>query len=536
MPFIENTIAEHHLIQGEALLDLGSVLEVVEVEKKLWSVMIKDNGIIEVEIQNPNQKNQKSTCECKDFHDSKSCAHIAAALLHLRKLEELRIENQKRKEKENQKQTFNIRTILNAIDAEQLKNYVRSYAQKDKNFGIMLKASFAQTVNLNDNLIKYQSILNNLIKPLTTEKLKSTTSDIRLALKVVDEFNSQLEDNMSVSMFEDAFVIMQATLPKLHYLYSKYPVQKEKTANWIAKFHEHINQLYDEKLAPKFKLEIDDFILELSKKSYFNYLSNALSLFQILENHKRKQAKKELINYLISIPPSSINAKSKTVYGAILIINKLYKKLELSDDAKLESVKYLMKTGSATSAIEYLEYFLENESRNRKMEVALLDAYDEQEMDSKFLKLAVEIFVKHEDLRFYRLLKNKVSNAIWPTTKQSIEKAINKYTPQSTFLATYYFNENMEKELTNLLEEELDLRHLMKYDNYLYSRNYIALESIYHNATSKYLDTHVGAIASNFIQEVLTHLSNIRAYKMETSLKKFLNINYPHRASITTFS
>ncbi len=536
MSFIENTIAEHHLIQGEKLLDIGAVLEVVEVEKKLWSVMLKDNGIIEVEIQNPNQKNQKSTCECKEYHDNASCAHIAASLLHLRKLEEEKIEDQKKKEKEQQKQTFNIRTILNAIDGEQLKNFVRTYAQKDRNFGIMFKASFAKTVDLNDNLIKYQSILNNLIKPLTTEKLKSTTSDLRLALRVIDEFNSQLEDNMSVSMFEDAFIIVQATLPKLHYLYSKYSIQKDKSAAWVAKFHEHLDHLYAEKLAPKFKEEIDNFIIEISQKSYFNHLTNALSLFQILEKHKRSKAKKQLVDLLTSKSISSIKNNSKTVFGAFLIINKLYKKLEVSDDAKLESVKYLLKTGSESSAIEYLEYFLANENRNRKMEAELLDAYDAYEMDGKFEKLAVDIFVKHGDIRFYKLLKDKVSKAKWPSTKKAVTKSIEKYNPTSTFLATYYFNEEMEKELTSLLENELDLRHIMKYDFYMYTHNYVALENIYHSATSKYLDNHVGAIASNFMQEVYMHLSNIRAHKMETSLKKYVSANYPHRASITTFS
>jgi hypothetical protein len=536
MSFIENTISEHHLIHGEELLDAGAVLEVVEIERKLWSVMIKDNGIIEVEILNPNQKNQKSTCECEEYQKSKSCAHIAAALLHLRKLEEERIEKKKKKEKENQKQTFNIRTILNAIDDEQLKNYVRSYAQKDRNFGIMFKASFAKSVDLNDNLIKYQSILSNLIKPLTTEKLKSTTSDLRLALKVVDEFNSQLEDNMSVSLFEDAFLIIKATLPKLHYLYSKYNFQKEKSSVWIAKFHKHLDHLYDEKLAPKFKEKIDVFILDLSDKSYYNHITNALSLFQILEKHKRNKAKEELLKLFAEQPILKIKANNRVVFGGILIINKMYSSLKISDDAKLASIKYLLETGSEIAAIEYLEYFLAYENRNRKMEVALLDAYDALEMDAKFQILAVDIFVKHGDIRFYRLLKTKINEAEWSKIKKSISKSIETHKPDTTFLATYFYNEEMINELVDILEYELDLRHIMKYDFYLYTHNYIALERIYHKAVAKYLDNHLGGIATNFIQEVLVHLSNIRAHKMESSLKKFVSTNYPHRGRITSFS
>jgi hypothetical protein len=341
---------------------------------------------------------------------------------------------------------------------------------------------------------------------------------------------------MSVSMFEDAFIIIQATLPKLHYLYSKYNTQKDKSSQWIANFHKHLDHLYDEKLAPKFKENIDAFILELSNKSYYNHLTNSISLFQILDKHKRNRAKEDLIKYLSSQSISSIKASSKVVFGGILILNKMYKVLDVSDDAKLASIQYLMQTGSEPEAIEYLEYFLENENRNRKMEVALLDAYNVLDMDVKFQKLAVDIFVKHEDMRFYKLLKTKISAANWPTTKKAITQSIEKNQPTSTFLASYLYNEEMTNELIDILENELDLRHIMKYDFYLYTHDYISLERIYHKATANYLDNHIGDIASNFIQEVIVHLSNVRAHKMETSLKKFVSSNYPHRGSYTSFS
>ncbi len=536
MSFIENTISEDHLLQGEELLDNGAVLEVVQIERKLWSVMVKDDGIIEVEIQNPNQKKQKSTCECKIFSKHKSCAHIAAALLHLRKLEAIKFEKKLKKEKERQKQKFNIRTILKSIDNDQLKKYVGTYAQRDRTFGIMLKASFAKSINLDDNFIKYRSLLDSLIKPVATERLKSNTSDLRLAMKVVDEFHSQMEDSISISAFEDAFVIIRATLPKLHYLCAKYPKNQEIASKWIEKFHYNIKLLYDEKLAPSFKTKIDDFILELSQKSYFNHLPNALSLFQILENNKRTNSKKKLIEYYSTLSISDVPENSQTVLGAIFIINNTYDQLQVNNDVKLKSVEYLLKTESVREAINYLEYFVKNEHRNRKMESCLLNAYDRYGMVAKFQKLAVDTFVMHEDFRYYTILKEKTPDAKWPKIKKEIDKAIKTHNPERKFLASYYQHEKMDDSLLQLLEDELDLRHIMKYDQYFYVDHYIHIERIYKKAITLYLDNHVGAIASNFIQEILSHLSRVRAYKLETTIKKFINSNYPHRASITTFS
>jgi len=536
MSLLENKFKEQHLLSGEQLLDNNTVLEVLEIERNLWSVMIKDNGVIEVEVQNPNTKAQKSTCECKTYIQEKSCAHIVAALLHLRKLEEDKVSARKKRQNKSQKQAFNIKTILNEIDAEQLKNYVRSYAQKDRNFGVMLKASFAKSIDLNDNLIKYQSILASLIKPITTEKLKSSSADLRLGLKVIDEFNAQLEDSLSMSQYEEAFIILEATLPKLHYLYSKYNIRKEVVANWISKFHNHLDLIYNEKLAPNFKEEIDEFIIELSEKSYYNHLQSALSLFQILSKHKREKSKIKLISKLKEQDISNVKEESKVVFGALLILNNLYDQLKINNDLKLESIKYLIQSGNEEEAVKYLEYFLENEHRNRKMEATLIDVYQNQKNHKKFQELAIYIFVKYTDIRYYRKLKEKCLENEWPKVKKLITKAIEKYQPSSQFLGIYYSNEEMYDELVSVLETELELRHIMKYDYQLYKSNYIDLEHIYHKAVSHYLDSHVGAIAGNFIEEVFAHLSSIKAYKLESSLKKHISTNYPHRKKITSFS
>ena len=270
MSFLENTILEKHFIKGEKLFDEGAVLEVVEVEKKLWSVMVKDNGILEVEIQNPNTKKQKSTCECKGFAEENSCEHIATALLYLRKKESEKV--QKRKEKALQKQSFNLRTILDNVPSDDINKFIRSYAQTDRMFNILLKASFARKIDLEDNSQKYRSILSSLIKPISTENNASTTTDIRIALKVIDEFNSQLEDALSLNQLDEAFLIIESCLPRLHYLFSNYNKRTEKVHDLIATFHSHVDELYNNLLAPALLNKLDELIVDLFEKSYYNHL------------------------------------------------------------------------------------------------------------------------------------------------------------------------------------------------------------------------------------------------------------------------
>lgn len=532
MLILEKTISEHHYTQGENLLDQGAVLELLEIENNLWSVMVKDKGIIEVEILNPITKSQKSTCECYTYKEEKSCPHIAAALLHIRKIQtEKEVEKNKSKRK---KYSFNTKSILDSIDETQLKSFVRSYAKKDKNFSTMLKATFTKSINLEDNYVKYHSILNSLIKPISTEKLKSNTADLRLALKVIDEFDAQIEDCLSINLYNDALTIIEATLPKLHYLYRKYSFKPQITIDWIVRFHEYISFLYKENLAPKFKTQLDEIIFDLSTKSYFTQIEEAKSLYFILDKNKRKKVKTKLLEYYNQKHQAQHIPENEVATNSIFIISNDFDKINSNEDVIKRTADYLIKHGYNASAVSFIQYFLETQGRNRKLEKVLIEAYENLGEIENLIKLSIEIYVKYNDVNYYRLLKEKFQD--WTKISNRIIQKIQELQPSTSFAASFYFNEQMENQLLETLEKELDLNHIMKYDSFLYKSNFVALERIYHKATAKYLDTHLGNVANHFIEEILTHLSNKKAFKMEISLRNFIATSYPHRSSFTSFS
>jgi len=534
MSFLENTILEKHYVKGETLFDQGAVLEVVEVEKKLWSVMVRDNGILEVEIQNPNTKRQKSTCECNTFQKEKSCAHIATALLYLRKQESERAK--KRKQKATRKQTFNIRTILDNITHEDLSKFVKSQAQSDKMFGTMLKASFARKIDLHDNSVKYESILASLIKPISTEKNASTSSDIRLALKVIEEFNSQLEDAFSLNQLEEAFFILEACLPKLHYLYSNYNNRTEKTVNLLTKFHAHIDQLYENQLAPVLLQRLDDLLLNLFQKSYYNHLESLTNIYHIAEKHQRKTVVDQLEVFIKNTSPSRVKRSNLTVFTALLIQLNLYEKINATDDTIINALTYLINMHQEDEAVAFMEYYRKTNPKNRKLEYKLVATYRQLGITSAFRTLAAELYVSNTDMRYYRMLKEGTTPKMWESILPIILKNIENLKPSSSFVARFYEVEGMTQKLIELLENESNLRHIMKYDYALYKSNYIDLERIYHKAIRKYLENHAGDIATRFIDEILHHLNQIKAHKLVTSIKNYIAMHFPHRQHLSSFS
>jgi hypothetical protein len=534
MSFLENTILEKHYVKGEQLFDKAAVLEVVEVEKSLWSVMVKDAGILEVEIQNPNTKKQKSTCECKTFSQENSCEHIATALLYLRKQESER--TKKRKDTALQKQSFNLKTILDNIGEEDLKKFIKTYAQTDRMFNIFLKASFARKIDLIDNSMKYESILASLIKPISTQKNASTTTDLRIAFKVIEEFNSQLEDALSLNQLDEAFLIVEACLPKLHYLYSNYHKRSEKVTDLLVKFHSHVDELYDNQLAPALLTQLDDLIVDLFQKSYYNLLEDLDNVYHIAEKHNRKEAIEQLDAIILNTPLGKVKQINFVVFTALLIQNRFYDKIQCTDDVIIAAVQFLIKSNHGEKAVEYIEKFRIAQPKNRKLEYTLATTYRTLGKIKKFQELSAELYIINDDIRYYRLLKENITEKSWAPIKQIILKNIEKLSPNSSFVTRFYEKEGMIDELIILLEDEADLRQIMKYDYELYKTHYIDLERIYKKAVKKYLDNHVGDIATRYIDEILHHLTQIRAHKLETSLKNYISLEFPHRLLLSSFS
>ena len=534
MSFLENNILEKHYVQGEILFDAGAVLEVLELEKHLWSIMIKDNGILEVEIQHPNTKTQKSTCECNTFSEEKSCAHIATALLFLRKKESEK--KQEKKKATIQKQQFNLKTIIENINVEDLKKFIKTHAQSDRSFNIALKAAFARKIDLADNSLKYESILSPLIKPISTEQNTSSSADLRLAIKVIEEFNAQLEDALSLNQLDEAFLILETCLPKLHYLYSNYNKRTDKIIQLLSTYHTHIDELYMNQMAPALLTRLDDLVASLFQKSYYNHLECLENVFHIAEKHHRNTLVETLKLSIFNTPAGKVKQINLVVFTALLIQSGYHEKIRSTDDTIIAAIQYLIKMERGKEAISYMEKIKTSRPKNRKLEFTMATTYLNLNQIEKFQNLSAELYVVNNDARYYRLLKENTPKASWPEIKEIIQNKISEHQPGPEFIGRFYEREGMPEELLNVLKSSLDLRLIMKFDFDLYKSHYTLLEEIYCMAVKQYLEQHAGSIATRFIEEVFFHLNQIRAHKLTTALKQYISDNFPHRSLLSTFS
>ena len=183
---IESFFPEKVVEQAEALLHEGLVQGIVYLEKKIWTMRVgesyeelKDGKAFEVEIQLTGKKVKRVTCDCDFFQQNLSakknhCKHIVAGLFALLKhLLKKEIEKQKASRTTSFKhKKLTTVSVLNSVDSDALKNFVRAYARTDKKFALSLKARFAHAVEVENDKEKYLQLLQATFSSVITSKDK----------------------------------------------------------------------------------------------------------------------------------------------------------------------------------------------------------------------------------------------------------------------------------------------------------------------------------------------------------------------------
>ncbi|MBK7007277.1 MAG: SWIM zinc finger family protein [Saprospiraceae bacterium] len=211
---IELMFPDEVYLRGEELFEDGAVLEFTPIEKNLFSFVVSDGQRFEVEWLRPFTKHQRASCDCSFFKSEKVCRHVVAAILAYKAT----LPEKKEKPAESQQKSgLNLFTLLNNVTKEELKAFIKNYAQTDKKLSTALKVHFARKVDLHDNEKKYRSILDAIIRPVTTGSATIKISDVKSLNQVAIEFIEQAWDAIALGQYGEALILTKVTLSKLCY-------------------------------------------------------------------------------------------------------------------------------------------------------------------------------------------------------------------------------------------------------------------------------------------------------------------------------
>lgn len=527
---------------GEQLYDAGAVQEINKPEKNLWTIMVYDKTFYEVELFSPFAQRRKVSCECKEYLSNKSCKHITAALFALRT--QLKADAEKKAERLKNKTSsgkkLNINTLLQELDKDDLINFIRGYARKDKNFNIALKAHFARRVDLVDNKAKFKGILDSIIKPITSPTNRAKAADLKNFINVSKELTSQLEDALSLSEYTDAYHIIDAGISKAEYVRYHYDNYADETLAISQRYHQLLILLHQRVHAEALKSSLLELIIDLPLRSYYRHNRLKDHLYYLLIDKQCKD--KELMLNIKSICTDNLIKKKLdehdfvTILSLILILDFHLDKLKdiswfVEDHAQLSMnvVDRLVDAQQAEVSVALMKKMKSHFPKSRELKRKLLQVYLSLGKIKELAKLLPKYVIQSDDTKMLYKLRDSLSSEQWTDVILELINYYNGIEEKKSILASLYFHEEDYDSLITLMQGGVELDLVMNYDHKLYKDYKKDLTEIYKKVLSQIIDSYLGDKAQASVRKALYHLESIGARKIQRSVTSYIQSEYKHR-------
>ncbi len=492
--YIERNYDHELVMAGEQLWLDGQVKNQSLNDDGCYRAIVSDDKHYEIEISTPFSKKQKTSCSCSAFKSSSVCTHIVAGLFAIRNIPEEKNKNRVPKAI-SKPSSLNINQMINDIHPNELKDFLKSYAKTDRRFSILFKAAFARKTDLSDNIEKYKSILDAIVKPVTSKTPKLPVSDLKYLIKVLSEFADQINDGIALSHYREGVNIFIASFSKLAYVRSRFSMSNEEINALNITYHNIISYFFASKLPTELKRELFNFLLEFMQRSYYmfdSFYHNILyHLIPKLTTSERKTVKTVLLD-LLKIRP---NTEHAVILAYYLKISKKYT-TEATDYFSqyplqlMEVVHLLLNDEDRSIAIEILEKTYKSRPNDRDIMNRLLYIYIQTNNQDAFKALAKKAFINSGDNKYLSLLKKELPDHTYTQVILDIESHIltQSNISKETALKFFLFEDNWAA-MVLYFEKHPDLEMLQKYDAFIYLHDQDAVASLYIQILDDYFST-----------------------------------------------
>jgi hypothetical protein len=528
-------IFPHELfLKGEELFEAKSVIDINKLDSGLFAFTIREGVNIEVEWFKPLTKMQRASCECDFFKIGKMCRHTIAALLAYKAefYKEKVVVDPLEEIKSKKFNSLNINSILNNLSKEDLKSFVKAYAMTDKKFSIAFKVNFARRVDLEDNEKKYKSILDSIIRPVTTDKNPYKASDIRALINISYEFYGQLDDSMALEEYGEAFLLIKTSLSKMAYAYKHANHYGQEMAKLIIQYLDKLRELLATTKNVGLTEEIIAYLNELSEVSYTPLITGRDNVFDILLSRKVVSLDlEELIKVQLSRNKEDDQSVSillallvryQLIKGGLYVLDKRY--FTFADkvgDVLLRSKLYQ----------ELVDYFVKYDIKSKEISLYYLQALVNLN-SKKVVTESINLFIENRDLRIIDFIKSRLDEVALENFILGLNKKKVKLDTNKQFYMNYLVKINDVATLLQFIKEENNMSFLILHGQLIYKQLPDEATTAYESILESYLNTHIGENTHKFIAEVFAHLNKIGASKVINKLGLMIDLKFSHRAKL----
>ncbi|MBK8557215.1 MAG: hypothetical protein IPL65_16270 [Lewinellaceae bacterium] len=506
---------------AQDLVQEAAVHGLREVEKHFWIAQVNTpEGAVEVEIMLTPQRVKAYTCECWSENRRLMCPHIAATLLKVRQfLQQNTAERQEkaRSRRNNDTHRITVPDVLLHAELAELKDFVRSYARRDRDFSLALKTWFAGHLTGSTN--PFALVLDAAL-PKNSGMQKTRESDYRRLRKTLDDLTQQMQSAVAEPNLPLALQIATAMLEKTNpMLLRSAEDRQQQFGQYGREALEQIGKMLSQSIPPEFKASIWQQLVSWLETGHLpagqdNILLRIISE-QVKENAVFADVQAVFDRFSPPIPDLILHT-----YLVALSVRKLPQALLPVMDS------YAGTPGAIKSAIEMFLELGHHESAallsDHFIGKSIFKPHQLREMEDLQLRIANQF---NDPER--RKLKSS-SGDQWPAQLQALLEQLS-HTGERSHIAIVLAAEQELEALARLLATNSDINAILPYEHLL-SDDF--LQEHYTRLLQQFLSDHFGLPAS---VQVRKNLAGLVKQKRNTLVQRIIDalcVSYPDRTGL----
>ncbi|MEE9373377.1 MAG: hypothetical protein V3V00_10025 [Saprospiraceae bacterium] len=469
----------------------------------ILSIHLKKGIILDVE------------CDCDERG---LCAHIAAALIVLRKRETKR---------KTQKRATSNKDFTSKIRTEDLEHFILSRMKANKDFKTLIQARFLVEVYGVD---LFENYLDKAFPPSRTSKITPAQKEVKLFNEVVAELYDQIKDLVGHENYIDASLILIPLIKKSFYFKNRFENIPIAFLNSHLLLVDILNAIHGIIEAPSLKTQNAYKMIDLMALSYVD-LSHPPEKNIILNLLSEPNNKTYILSILNTQSYHPIT-KSYAIYLNALrhICGDNIPDIEKEIGSIFIEI-YNWKLASNNHIDDLLNIAAEHKLPTRFIEKLLSIKLKDNDRKLKQIQIAIASIIKYRSYNIFRWVHLKAHKE-WkiqrPVIFQKLIDAKDNHT-----LIKILIHESAVKELFELLIKISDVNIYNQYlPHYILLSKEKSLE-LYCQWVDKYLENHFGEIANKEIDRNL-RIVGVIDVKFRNKIEHYVLKKFGERPSIKT--
>lgn len=527
---------------AQDLVRAGAVRHLQEVEKHFWVAGVsEEDQRVEVEIMITPHKIKAYTCECWSERRRLMCPHIAAVLFKIRQFLEQKAEDRQSRsvqEKPEKPGRLTVQSVLARASGEHLAEFVRIYAQKDRDFALALKTWFAGQIEGPENPFV---LLLEAALPRHAGVRSLRDPEIRRLRKTLDDLEGQIVEAHKEANGHTVFQISTALLEKITPLLARLEESRRAPiAQYCQNALQHLLKLEAEHLSPELREKRREFLLHyllatdhfpVAERLLVPFLSRAATDDRFFDriNARFQLAPHPVSPVLLHLFLAALAARKRP--EAVLRVLQDYSALPGTITTALTALFYdHYWTAVLVAGDHFLESMIFNPGQTRLVEDLLLTSAEKAEDQIRLLTYLRRRYRQYGSPEVFNRLKS-VAGPHWPEERDKLSAELREKGDSGKLVLLLATEGDLDR-LANLLAAPGQLDLLQRYEHLFLPERYVFVRDYYVAELTQYLKDHFGRQGSGHVREKLAVLLRKNEVVLVKEIISILVSRFPDRHTL----